>query len=614
LQIEEEIGSGAIATVVRLRDTATGDVYAGKILHDRHLRDAEANRRFSREAELTSTLVHRNLVRVHGIRDLHGRPALLMELVAGPNLAEHLARTGPLPESTVVALVRGMAEGLSYAHARGVIHRDLKPANILLAPNGDGLPVPKIADFGMARASSFASADKGALTVLGTPQYMAPECLEPLAVDPRTDLYALGCILHEMATGAPPYGGATPFAVLDQHRNAPVPELPHAWSPSIRALAKKLLAKAPGDRPQSAGAVVAALDDARSVALATAGVHALALPAADTVADGGCARCGADVLPEVRLCFRCGLAQISLDRGDFTVFVVGPGRESDKLDTALRDRLLRWLRANAAVGLDPRPLERKIPRLPFPLIVGVSEPSARAVAASLRALKLESEWARGGAMAHYRMMPKTNRLASRRMALPLAFLAAPAMVTPFALIGLLPLMLVTLVGVWSWTYVTAGKPAVGTVPGRGSALPAVVQRRLDSMAVTVENIRERRHRDALRTVVHRVVELCRESAGDPELEAEMDHALALAAAATLRMDGLDQTMSRPDFNPADPAHRQLMHERDMWSARLLDLTATLDAFTARRANARAMLRASGGGDGLDELRATVEALEEVQRR
>jgi hypothetical protein len=293
---------------------------------------------------------------------------------------------------------------------------------------------------------------------------------------------------------------------------------------------------------------------------------------------------------------------------------VGPGRESDKLDTALRDRLLRWLRANAAVGLDPRPLERKIPRLPFPLIVGVSEPSARAVAASLRALKLESEWARGGAMAHYRMMPKTNRLASRRMALPLAFLAAPAMVTPFALIGLLPLMLVTLVGVWSWTYVTAGKPAVGTVPGRGSALPAVVQRRLDSMAVTVENIRERRHRDALRTVVHRVVELCRESAGDPELEAEMDHALALAAAATLRMDGLDQTMSRPDFNPADPAHRQLMHERDMWSARLLDLTATLDAFTARRANARAMLRASGGGDGLDELRATVEALEEVQRR
>jgi hypothetical protein len=613
-EIEEEIGSGAIATVVRLRDTISGELYAGKILHDRHLRDPEANRRFSREAELTSTLVHENLVRVWGIRDLEGRPALLMELVPGPNLAEQLARTGPMDEASAVALVRGIAEGLSYAHARGVIHRDLKPANILLAPHRDGPPVPKIADFGMARASSFASADKGALTVLGTPQYMAPECLEPLAVDPRTDLYALGCILHEMATGAPPYGGATPFAVLDQHRNAPVPELPSHWSPAVRSLAKKLLAKAPGDRPQAAGAVVAALDDAGATALVPVGAHALAVPAAEAVADGGCARCGADVLPEVRLCFRCGLAQISLDRGDFSVFVVGPGRESDKLDSALRDRLLRWLRANAAVGLDPRPLERKIPRLPFPLLVGVSEPSARAVAASLRALQLESAWVRGGAMSHYRMMPKTNRLASRRMALPLAFLAAPAMVTPFALVGLLPLMLVTVVGVWGFSYVAAAKPAVATMSGRRSTLPPVIQRRLDAMAATVENIHERRHRDALRTVVHRVVELCRSTAGDPEIEAEMDHALALAAAATLRMDGLDQTMSRPDFNPADPAHRQLMHERDMWSARLLDLTATLDAFTARQANARALVRAAGDGDGLDELRATVEALEEVQRR
>ena len=217
-------------------------------------------------------------------------------------------------------------------------------------------------------------------------------------------------------------------------------------------------------------------------------------------------------------------------------------------------------------------------------------------------------------MAHVRMMPKTNRLASRRMALPLAFLATPAMVTPLALVGLLPLMLLTVAGVWGFTYLAAAKPAVSAVPGRRSTLPPVIQRRLDAMPATVEHIRERRHRDALRTVVHRVVELCRGTTGDPELEAEMDHALSLAGGATLRMDALDQTMSRPDFNPADPAHRQLMHERDMWSARLLDLTATLDAFAARQANARAMLRAAGEGDALEELRATVEALEEVQRR
>jgi hypothetical protein len=133
------------------------------------------------------------------------------------------------------------------------------------------------------------------------------------------------------------------------------------------------------------------------------------------------------------------------------------------------------------------------------------------------------------------------------------------------------------------------------------------------MHAVVERIRERRHREALRAVVHRVVELGRGMGNDPELVAEMDHALSLASGASMRMDELDALMSRPDFNPADPSHRQLMHERDMWSARLLDLTATLDAFVVRQTNARAMLRAAERDDVLDDLRATVEALEEVQR-
>ncbi|MBC8066923.1 MAG: serine/threonine protein kinase, partial [Deltaproteobacteria bacterium] len=266
-ELGEEIGSGAIARVVRVRDRQSGGAYAAKLLHPRHERDATARTRFQREAELASRLVHANLVRVWGTDTIAGHTALVMELVEGETLARRLARAAPLPEVELLALADGLAAGLAYAHACGVIHRDLKPANVLL----QGGTLPKIADFGMARASSFAEADKGALTVLGTPPYMAPECLDPLAVDPRTDLYALGCILHECATGSPPFGGATPFAVLDAHRSAPIPALPQIYSEGLRRLVAHLLAKAPGDRPQSAGAVqqaLATLRDPNHAALA----------------------------------------------------------------------------------------------------------------------------------------------------------------------------------------------------------------------------------------------------------------------------------------------------------------------------------------------------------
>ncbi len=612
-EVTAEIGSGAVATVVRMVERATGHQYAGKILHDRHLRDGGANRRFQREAELTSTLVHENLVRVYGIQFLGGRPVLLMELVEGPTLADHLARTGPMDADTVEALTLGIAKGLSFAHAKGVIHRDLKPANILLATASDGSLVPKIADFGMARASSFASADKGALTVLGTPQYMAPECLEPLAVDPRTDLYALGCIAYEMATGQPPYGGATPFAVLDQHRNAPTPELPESMPRSLAHLIRKLLSKSPGDRPQSAGAVVDMLSDGRDGALVPVGSRAMA-PSPDAIAEGKCARCGAEVLREVRLCFRCGLPQLSVSPGDWSVFVTGPGRESNKLDSPLRDRLLAWLSANASLGIDASPLERTIPRLPFVLARSLDERSASSFVASLEALGFSAIAKRGGRLAYEGMTRKVNKLALRRMTVPFAILAAPAVANPLFLIGSVPLLLLAAPIAWGVTAAVTGREAIRIGAGQASSLPASVQKRLGTMHGAVQQIRERRHREALRAVVHRVVELGRGVKSDPELEAEIDHALSLATGAALRMDELDAMMSRPDFNPADPTHRDLMHERDMWSARLLDLTATLDSFVARQASARAMLRAADGDDALDDLRATVEALEEVQQR
>ncbi|MCA9688746.1 MAG: serine/threonine protein kinase, partial [Myxococcales bacterium] len=256
-RIGEALGQGAVATVVRVHGP-DGRVYAGKILHASHGQDATAVARFAQEAELLAGIEHEHLVTLHGVVEIDGRRTLLMELVDGPTLEQLIARDAPLPEERVIALARGIAAGLSRAHGAGIIHRDLKPANVLVAT---GPPeTPKIADFGMARATSFAGVDRKAMAVLGTPDYMAPESLDPMAVDPRTDLYALGCILHEMMTGRPPYTAATPFGVLDQHRGAPIPPAPETYSRGLAALTAALLAKSPADRPQAAATVVTTLD------------------------------------------------------------------------------------------------------------------------------------------------------------------------------------------------------------------------------------------------------------------------------------------------------------------------------------------------------------------
>lgn len=610
LRIEEEIGSGAIASVVRVVDEASGTTYAAKILHERHRRDPAASRRFVREAELAQSLRHENVVAVYGAVTLEERPALLMELVEGPSLAEHIAREGTLGESQVVALALGIARGLASAHGAGVIHRDLKPANILLAPkvDGEGGPdlVPKIADFGMARASSFASADKGALTVLGTPQYMAPECLDPLAVDPRTDLYALGCIVYEMVTGAPPFGGATPFAVLDQHRNASPPPLPEGISASLGKLVARLLAKTAGDRPQSAAAVVAALEASGEPSTA------VAIASPERVADGRCARCDAVIFREARVCFRCGLVQAVFEEGDCSVFVTGPGKLSHKLDTMLRDRLLRWLEANAAVGISPGRLATKIPRVPFLLISRVSRTCAETLRASLQHIGIEAAWERGGRLSHHGIIRNTNRQAGRTLAICLGILGAPMMIHPAMVVFTLPVLLACVPVVYGITVGNVSQPMAVRAPTIAGPLPAAVEARLAALHQVVPKIAERRHRDALRVVVHRVIELCRDTPAElhAEVGAEMDHAIALAAGASLRMDQLDHDMGAAQFDPADPAARALMHERDLWSARLLELTATLDALAVRRAAAQ--VDHSSRAE-LDALRATVDALEEVQR-
>lgn len=612
-ELGDEIGSGAIARVVRVRDRTSGQIYAAKLLHPRHQRDEAARTRFQREAELSSRLVDDNLVRVWGTDTIAGHVAMVMELVEGPTLARHLARTGPLPEAELIAIAFGIASGLAHAHAAGVIHRDLKPANVLLAPTPHGW-IPKIADFGMARASSFAEADRGALTVLGTPPYMAPECLDPLAVDPRTDLYALGCMLFELASGAPPFSGATPFAVLEAHRSAPIPGLGGRVSPGLDRLIRQLLAKSAGDRPQSSAAVASALDELRAPGGALVPLDDPAVAAA-AIAAGRCAGCGSDILEDVRVCFRCGAAPVMIEPGDHRVLVVGPGRISDKLDSTRRDRLVQWLKANASVGFDPSKLSQEIPRFPFVLVRGVSLASANTIVDSMAKLGLQAEATTRGALAHPAMRTHLGRMAGRRSSLVAAIVLAPSLGYMPLMVVLFPLVFVAVTITAGITIAAASRTTVASTPTRHAALPAALDQRVRALQSAVPQIRERRHREALGAVVGRVLTLMRDLSPDDRegAAAELAHAINLATVASRRMDEIEGLMARADFDPSNPEHRGFMQERDTWAARLLDLTASLDALVARRSAARAQVGLVHGEDLLRDVRSTVEALEEIQR-
>ena len=260
--ILRELGHGGMAVVYLADDTRHGRQVAVKAVRPEVL-VALGHERFDREIAIAAQLSHSHIIPLFDSGTADGIVFFVMPYVQGESLRERLTRQQPLPVEEAVKVARDVASALAYAHAQGVIHRDIKPENILLE-GGEA----RVADFGVARALAGANSD--ALTtgglVVGTPAYMSPEQASgERAIDARSDLYALGCVLYEMLTGEPPFTGATAHAIMArQAYDTPTPvavlrpDVPLALGELVHRMLKKL----PVDRPAGATEVVRALQDA----------------------------------------------------------------------------------------------------------------------------------------------------------------------------------------------------------------------------------------------------------------------------------------------------------------------------------------------------------------
>src|ERR1700690_72800 len=256
-KIVEKIGAGGMGVVYRAHDEQLDRDVALKVLPAGMLADDAARRQFRKEALALAKLSHPNIATVFEFSSQEGVDFLAMELIPGKPLSERLLG-GAMPQPEIVRLTTQLAEGLAAAHDQGVIHRDLKPANLFVTPDGR----LKILDFGLAKHTPTSSgadvtrsitADTG--TVSGTVPYMSPEQLRGLPVDERSDIYAAGALLYEMATGHRPFPQSQSAelvgAILHQTPDPPSSRN-QRLTPILESVIMKALEKDPAERYQSA--------------------------------------------------------------------------------------------------------------------------------------------------------------------------------------------------------------------------------------------------------------------------------------------------------------------------------------------------------------------------
>lgn len=259
-EIIDEIGKGATSTVYRARQVQIGRIVALKLMHPHLLKEEINKKRFEQEAKATAALTHPNLVLVQdfGLSPL-GRPFIVMDFVDGPSLDTLFTNQGSLTSQQFVDVFTQCCRGLAHAHKRGVIHRDIKPSNIRLYKDEHNAVTVKILDFGIAKLftqdeDSLKMTETGA--VMGSPAFMSPEQSRAEKVDHRTDIYSLGVVMYQAATGVLPFKGKDIFETLYKHIYEPAPTfaslgLSYRIPDAVESLVRKTLEKDPAHRYQT---------------------------------------------------------------------------------------------------------------------------------------------------------------------------------------------------------------------------------------------------------------------------------------------------------------------------------------------------------------------------
>jgi serine/threonine protein kinase len=264
--ILDRLGAGGMGTVFKARHRRMKRIVALKVLASKLSEDSTFVKRFQREVETIASLGHPNIVMAYDADEAEIGHFLVMEFVNGRDLAGCLERSGPFTLSSAVNCILQAARGLAYAHSQGIIHRDIKPHNLLLDASG----VVKVTDLGLARLNYGAEGPASGAEVtmaggvIGTADYMPPEqAVDSTTIDHRADIYSLGCTLHYMLTGAPPYSGSTIMAILLKHRDAEIPSLRASRPESpvrLDELFRRMLAKQADQRVQRMAEVVTELE------------------------------------------------------------------------------------------------------------------------------------------------------------------------------------------------------------------------------------------------------------------------------------------------------------------------------------------------------------------
>lgn len=290
----DRIGAGGMGEVFKARHRVLGRIDAVKVIRPDRLHGDDAVRRFRQEARLAARCAHPNLVPVYDADEVDGVHFLAMEYVPGTDLHRLVRRDGPLPWQRACEYIRQAALGLHHAHEQGLIHRDVKPANLVLAAGR-----VRVLDLGLARLrepppASDDAPDTASHLLLGTPDFLPPEQFrDPRAVDPRSDVYALGCALYFLLTGRPPFaGGSGPEKLLRHQAEHPraLTDLCPGLATGLARLVEEMLAKEPAGRPPTAAAV--------ADRLAPFAAAADPITAADSVADTGVAPSFVPGLPD----------------------------------------------------------------------------------------------------------------------------------------------------------------------------------------------------------------------------------------------------------------------------------------------------------------------------